>query len=587
MVSDQLSQKLAKGISLHYTRRQLLKRGVVIGIGAPVVASLLAACGDDDEPESDDPAAEPGDDDADDDDDVETVEDDESDDESDEPSPEASGGRVVIPIVGNPQLLNPILRGSITEIFIQNAMFRPLMRANPETLESEPLLAETWEVDDSGAELTVSLREGVEWHDGTPVTADDIKFTFDKVMEPETLTGFTANVTDLESVDVVDTHTATFNLSSPSSAFVSSMQIHLIPKHILEDEDDINIAGFNQNPLGCGPFKFERFVDGDEVTLVANEEYFGGRPHLDELIYKVIPDVNVRLAQIRTGEVNVVDAVEPAQLEQLEGNPDISIYRMNQTSYFGFFVNWQKPPFDDIRVRRALNHAVDKQAIVDRVLLGEATLATSVFPPALDWAHTSDVETQEYDPERAIALLAEAGWEDNDGDGIVEKDGEPFQFSLVGDTGSATRRQIVTLGQQFFIDIGLDVQIEFYEWNDFLENYQWSPDKEMTLLWNAFNPPIDPDALARRWHSASGPRENQTAYNNPRVDELFALAKQEFDQDVRQQHYHEIQRIIAEDVPFVILYYPVEIAAAQSNLRGIVPSPIRIYHNMEEWYWES
>jgi peptide/nickel transport system substrate-binding protein len=140
------------------------------------------------------------------------------------------------------------------------------------------------------------------------------------------------------------------------------------------------------------------------------------------------------------------------------------------------------------------------------------------------------------------------------------------------------------ISQQYLKSIGLDVKIQFKEWHDFLENYQWSPKKEMTFLWNAFNPPMDPDMLARRWHGKSGPRTNQNRYSNSKVDELFAKGKATLDRKERAKIYHELQRTIASDVPMILIYYPIEIAVANKRLQGIVPSPWRVYHNMEDWY---
>lgn len=497
-----------------------------------------------------------------------------------------TGGQATVALNGDPKLLNPILRSEVSSIFTSWPLFERLARANPEDMTNQPELAMSWEFSQDLLFLVVHLRKGVLWHDGKEFTAEDVKFTFDKIMDSQTRTHLGVRVSDLESVEVLEPYTVKFNLKTPSASFAANLQIPIIPRHLLEGKD-INTDAFNHNPVGTGPFKFKEWVPGDHATVVANEKHWRQRPYLDQIIFKVVPDVNVRMAQLKTGELDIMDGVEPLQLQELSKDPKLVAYRMVQTNYYGFFWNVNKYPFNDLLVRKAMNHAIDKQAIIDRVLLGEAIPAYSVFQPPWKWAYTDQVLKLKYNPEQAKKLLAEAGWKDTNGDGIVEKDGKPFRFTLTGDNGSPTRRRIVMIAQQYFKAIGVDAQIQFKEWHDFLENYLWNPDKEMVFLWNAFNPPMDPDSLAQRWHSKSGPRSNQTAYKNPKVDELFELGKTTLDQAERAKIYHEIQRIIAEDVPMILLYYPVEIAVANKRLKGITPSAWRVYHNMEEWYIEE
>ena len=493
------------------------------------------------------------------------------------------GGQAIVALNGDPKLMCPIIRSEVSAIKASWPVFERLARANPETMENMPELATSWEYSKDLTSLVAKLRKGVTWHDGKEFTAEDVKFTFEKVMDKKTRTQFRIQITDLKSVDVVGPYTVKFNLKSPSASFQAALQIPIIPKHLLEGKD-VNTDEFNHKPVGTGPFKFKEWVPGDHATVVAYEKHWRKRPYLDRIVFKVLPDTNVRMAQLKTGEIDIMDAVEPLQLKQLSKDSKLAAYRMVQTNYYGLFWNVNKPPFNDIRVRKALNHAIDKKTIIEKVLLGEAIPAYSVYQPPFKWAYTDDVYKLEFSPEKAKKLLAEVGWKDTDGDGILDKDGKPFRFTLTGDTASPTRRRNVMISQQYLKSIGLDVKIQFKEWHDFLENYQWSPKKEMTFLWNAFNPPMDPDMLARRWHSKSGPRTNQTRYSNARVDELFAKGKSTIEQSERAKIYHELQRTIAKDVPMIFIYYPIEIAVANKRLQGVVPSPWRVYHNMEDWY---
>lgn len=495
------------------------------------------------------------------------------------------GGQVNIPLNGTPKLLNPILRGELSTTMVNWAIFDSLVIPDPATLENRPQMATGWQVSDDRKTWTFELKDGIKWHDGRPFGAEDVKFTYEKILETETNTGFRPNVSAIDKIEAVSPQAVRFTLKRPDSSFLSAMQIPIVPKHLLEGKD-VNTDGFNQQPVGTGAFKLKEYVAASHVIVEANPDFHLGQPLLDRIVFKVIPDVNVRVAQVRTGELDVMDAVEAVHLKELEGNPNLSVYKMNQTNVYGFFVNWQKYPFDDLKVRQAINYGVDRQVIVDKVLDGLGMVAGSAFPPAFAWAWNKDIPAYPYDPTKAKELLREAGWVPG-ADGILQKDGKPFTFELVGDKGSPARERIATLGQQYFKDLGMDVSLKFVEWNQFLEKYQWSHDKEMTLLWNAYNPPLDPDALARRWVSSSPPRENQTHYSNPEVDALFAKATEAQDQSERQRYYFQIQEKIAADAPMVLLYYPVEVAVAKTTLKGIVPAPYRIYHNMEQWYWEK
>jgi peptide/nickel transport system substrate-binding protein len=493
-----------------------------------------------------------------------------------------AGGQAILALNGDPKMMNPISRPELASLIVIWPMFERLARANPENMENIPELATSWEYAKDVMSLVAHLRKGVTWHDGRDFTAEDVKFTFDTIMNPKVRTEFVIQVSDLKRVEAIDPYTVKFYFKAPSGSFEAALQIPIIPKHLLEGKD-VNTDEFNHKPVGTGPFKFEKWVPGDHVIAVANEKHWRGRPHLDRIIFKVLPDTNVRMAQLKTGEIDVMDAVEPLQLKDLSEDPHLVPYRMLQNAFYGFFWNVNKEPFNDIRVRKALNMAMDKKAIIERVLLNEAVPAYSVLPPTFKWAYTDDVLKLDYDPAKAKKLLAEAGWKDTDGDGILDKDGKPFRFTLTGDSASPTRRRITMLGQEFFKAIGLDVKVQFKEWHDFLENYQWNPDKEMLFFYNMYNPPMDPDTLSTRWHSASGVRSNHTRYANPKVDELLAKGKATIDRKERISIYHEIQRIIANDVPMILLYYPYEIAVANKRLKGIVPSPWRVYHNMEDW----
>jgi len=488
------------------------------------------------------------------------------------------GGTLLYGTIWEPSALNPIVAPDVVTKWILETIFDGVVAIN-DKMEIVPELAQSWEISPDGKVYTFKLRQGVKWHDGKDFTAADVKFTYDTIIDPkQPKTLAKSDYALVDKIEVMDPLTVRFTLKSPNASFLSKLAVGIAPKHLLEGQEAAT-APFNRKPVGTGPFKFEEWVAGQKVSLIANTDYWRGRPKLDRLVWKIVPDSNVLTLQILNGEVDGGPIINPKDLPKFKERPDLKIYEsIGANTYIGF--NCEKEPFTDKRVRQALNYGLDKKAIIEKILDGQAIPSTSEIL-ANTWAYNPNVNRYDYDPARARALLEEAGWKMGPG-GIREKDGKPLKFVLLTNAGDKLREEIVLFVRQQWKELGVEVELQFLELNTFIQERVLKSNFEAIFLASSVN--VDPDFLSRRWSSAA----LQTGHNflrwaDPRVDELLAKGIATTDQAERKKIYDEAQRIIAEESPTVPIYYPKVLWAFKSNIKGIVPSPTNIFWNAEEW----
>ena len=451
--------------------------------------------------------------------------------------------------IGDPSYLNPVLSQDGASSDINGLVFNGLLKYDRNLILTGDL-AESWEV--SGGKkpvITFHLRRGVRWHDGAEFTAADVVFTYEKIMDPGTNTVRRSDYELVESLEVFDPYTVRVRYKEPFSPGLESWGIGIIPKHILEGED-INTAPFNRSPVGTGPFRFKEWVSDEKVVVEAYDDYFEGRPLLDRIVYRVIPETALMEQEQLTGGVDL-RGVFPHQYERMTGDEQFDIYKRYGRGYTYIGYNMEKEIFKDRRVRQALTHAINREEIVDYVLYGLGVTASGPFPNHL-WYHNRDVKPYPYDPDRARKLLAEAGWRDTDGDGILDRDGKPFEFTLITNSGDGVRSDVGVIVQRQLEEIGVDVKFELYEWSSFLENYV-NPRKfdACVLGWGLG---VDPDQYTM-WHSSQVKDGfNFVSYSNPEVDRLLVEGRREYDQEKRKQIYFRVHELIAEDQPYTFLY---------------------------------
>jgi peptide/nickel transport system substrate-binding protein len=432
-----------------------------------------------------------------------------------------------------------------------------------------PLLAESWEVTDDGKEITFKLKEGVTFHDGTPLDAEAVRFTFERFKEVGKRSPIYGGVIQIAAVDVVDDLTVRFTFDQPAANVWSTLSMPYAAIISPESVRQVEESG-EGHVVGSGPFMLESWETGQALTLKRNPDYAWGPPivenqgppHLDALVYKVIPDATTQVAALKAGEVNVLFVNQPHHKIQLEAQEDVRLQEilLNDLIYLGF--NCQKPPFDEVKVRQALAHAVNKDEIVDAALGGIGEKAFAPLPPTLP-GFDPDLKEHElgYDPDKAKALLAEAGFEQQ-GDGTWVRDGEVLKGQLLTST-RAPNEAVATLLQSQLKAIGVPVEIQQLESRAVM---QATTEGQFDLLlwrygWN------DPDALNIFLSTSRIGRTNRVAYSNAEVDALLEQGAHEMDDEARKQLYVEAQEIILGEAPWQPLYNPVDILAFREEVQ--------------------
>jgi peptide/nickel transport system substrate-binding protein len=433
--------------------------------------------------------------------------------------------------------------------------------------------------------LEIRLRQGVPFHDGVEMTGDDVVFTFNRIVQENAIeypephsSPRRVLIAPLESIEKVDDYTVVMHFSGPWPPALQ-MLVHqqIIPKHYLEE---VGTQGFIEHPIGTGPFRFVS-ADSDlkEIVLERFDDYYGGAPDLppvgpacvDRVVFRVIPDALTRMAALQVGEVDIVQVVPLDLVETLAENPDIQVRTAPGTQPKWMEMNVNRPPFDDVRVRQALNYAVDKERIVDEIYGGRAVVLPGPLSPLNNFAN-KDLEPYPYDPEKALDLLAEAGWTDSDGDGILDMDGQPFAFTI--DTLAEWRPLAEAVAGQFEA-IGIDASIRIWELG--VIRPQLLAGDRMAYLEDWGDSAFDPVGhFEAKWHGhLEGQlygRGNFSGYNNERVNELIQMGEVTADPAERQRIYDEAQVIVYEEAPAVFLILPAEIEATSIRIQNWEPA---------------
>lgn len=498
------------------------------------------------------------------------------------------GGNLIIGTTSGPTLFNPFYSTDTSSMTIEGFIYSGLITVDRE-FNPEGDLAKDWEFSEDGKTWTFYLREDVKWHDGEDFTADDVVFTYNIPLSEDYNGPRGYTYEDIEEVKKIDDYTVEFQLAEPSAPFLPiAMQSGILPKHILEDVpiSELGENEFNtKSPIGTGPFKFDEWAEGQYIRLEAFDDYHFGRPKVDTLTTKIVPDSNSLMAQLQAGDINYT-SVSPENIEvaqKMEEDGIVTLQSGPSNSWEYIIWNLRNPLFQDKKVRHALTHALDKEAILEAVIHGQGQVADGPGSPA-NWAFNPDVPKFEYNMEQARELLAEAGWKMGD-DGILEKDGEKFSFTIKTSQGES-REKVAVVAQQQYKEIGIEVDIEVMEWSAFVEDTgppNWNFDAQVSGMSIGSDP--DPSYF---WHSKeieSG--LNYSAYSNPEVDELLDKNTKVLDQEKRAEIIRKADAIVAEDQPVTFLYYPDGHLAHSTNLIGPEYSAANSYYKIYEWHFEK
>ncbi|MDB4897570.1 MAG: hypothetical protein JWN15_3832 [Firmicutes bacterium] len=404
-----------------------------------------------------------------------------------------------------------------------------------------PDLATDWQVSDDGLTYTFHLHKNVKWHDGKPFTSDDVKYTFEATVQNK---GMALDIfSHVKSIDTPDPDTVVIHLKETFAPFLVQLAMYprtpILPKHLYEGTDWATNP-YNMKPVGTGPYKFEKSVPGQYFSFVRNDDYFGKKPAVERVILKVLPDVNVAVAQLRSGEIQALNDPPPLQLEKsLAADPNITVDEHPGPMVYFLSFNVTKPPYNNTAVRTALAYAINREDLNQKVTQGIYKTATGTYEPSVKWAFNDQARLPDYDPKKANAMLDAAGF--------PVKDGTRFGLDLW--ISRATELNAAQVIKEQLKQVGVDVKITQLE-DGLLRKELKSRKQDAYLYGNWWGP--DPSEWEQ--YTASTGTWNETGYANPRVDELFKLGLKTVDQNQRATYYKEIQEIVLKDMPRIPLF---------------------------------
>lgn len=463
---------------------------------------------------------------------------------------------------------------------LRHMLFMPLVRLDAE-MNYEPYLAESTELSPDGLALTFRIRPGVTWHDGTPVTADDVVWSAEMYMNPDLAFANAQYFQFVERVEKSDDATVVFHFNAVhSDALADFLEWEPMPRHLLEDVGaaEMRSAPFNRNPVGNGPFRFVSWTPNQQAVFEANPDFVLGRPNLDRVVFRVIPEQTTELTELLTGRVDLIRGVQPSEARRVEASEGVRLLSNPSRSYTFLAWNTEDPLFSDARVRRALTMAIDRQRIVDALLFGYGRVAVSDVLP-FQWQFDEDLEPWPHDPERARQLLAEAGWSDGDGDGVLDRQGRPFRFTLETNQGNDLREDIIVIVQSNLRAIGVDAQPRLAEWNTMIDRLKQREFQAVVSGWSV-DFKFDPSETL----GCEGGTYNYPSYCNPAADSLVRQGLTTLDQEEARPYWDRYQRIIHEDQPYTFLYYLDERLGLSRRLQGVQGDARGHLASVHEWW---
>ena len=468
----------------------------------------------------------------------------------------ADPGIVTIALDQPPTNLDPRIGTDVSSERLGQLMFNSLVKKNEQS-GLEPDLALRWETPDPKTYI-FHLRDDVKFHDGRPLTAKDVVFTFRSVLDGSLRTAKAGTYRLIDSIEAPDEYTVVFRLKEVFAPFLWNLAlggIGVIPEG--------SPVGFAQHPIGSGPFEFVRYTQDEELELKRSETYFGPKPIVSDVKFKIIPEGIVRALELRKGTVDVaLNVLTPDMVEVLKRDSGLKMMQSEGTNYQYIAFNLNDPVFRDIRVRQAMAYGIDRDSIIKYLWRNQARAATGVLPPT-NWAYEPNVKTYSYDPQRARELLKEAGYEHLS-----------FTYRTSQDD---TGRLMAAVLQQQLRDIGVTMEIRSNEFATFYADVIAGNFQMYSLRWIGGN--NDPDIFNLVFHSKMTPLNgaNRGHYSNPRVDELIEFARREVDLEKRKQAYQEIQRIVAEELPYLSLFYADNVSVYNKRIEGMQLSPAGDY----------
>jgi peptide/nickel transport system substrate-binding protein len=427
-----------------------------------------------------------------------------------------------------------------------------------------PSLAESWENPDDTT-FVFKLRSGVVFHDGTPLTAADVKVSFERIMDPATASPWASQFEPVESIEATDDQTVTFTLKQPFGPMLATLTLpyaSIVPRSAVEGGVDLQ-----QTMVGTGPFALQEYTQDVETVMAANPDYWEeGAPELATLTYRILPDEAARLAAIRTGEIGLTSLADPAAVSLASREESVQVVTQETTDYYLLGFNTQVAPFDNLQVRQALSLAIDRAAVLEAVFFGEGFVSGPIVPTLGDWATpVEELPLYQLDRERATALLAEAGLADG------------FEFSITVSPFYPEFVNIALVLQQQLAEVGITVTLDQVEWGTFID--RWSNrDFQSFVSFNGSG--NDPDrAIYPAFHT--GGSVNAFQFSDPAIDALLEEGRSTVDAAARREIYQQADKAIAEAAPAIFLFTRTAYFALRDTVQGFEPSPVDTWETLK------
>ncbi|RLA78807.1 MAG: peptide ABC transporter substrate-binding protein [Epsilonproteobacteria bacterium] len=472
----------------------------------------------------------------------------------------------------NPSRLNPILATDSSSSEIAGFLFNGLVKFDKDSSTIINDLAEEFYYEDNTT-LIFKLKKNVLWHDGKPFSAKDVLFTYETIISPKVVSPYSSAFRFVKSVEIIDAFSVRVRYKQPYFKALETWMMGILPKHILEDEENLMSSKFNIKPIGTGAYKLHQLEHSKNIILVANDDYFEGRAKIDRISFHVIADPVTRFLMLKSGSLDIGN-IEPMQYErQLSDDffDKFNIYEDISHSYTYLGFNLRREKFKNPKVREALSLAIDRQEIVNILFFEHARVSTGPFLPGTK-AFNAEVEVPKQNIQKAKELLKEAGYGKNN----------PFSFEIVTSNSSAIRPYAAQIIQHQLKQIGVTVRLRVMEWQAFLNMVVFPNNFDTVLLgWSMSSTP-DPYLL---WHSDNDKKGgfNFIGYKNKKLDKLIEESQTIVDREKLSKYWKEMFKIIADDNPYLFLYIPNSITTVSKGIKNVEPSLSGVWHNYIEW----
>ncbi|MCK5351728.1 peptide-binding protein, partial [bacterium] len=498
------------------------------------------------------------------------------------PETPEDGDWLVRRIGAEPATLNPVTATDVYESTINGYVYESLLERDNRTLDLVPLLADSYEVSPDRLSYLFTLRDGLKWQDGKSLTSSDVVFTF-KTVKDESVDAphLRSYYRSLEKIEALDARRIRFTFSEPyfkSLEMIGGMSI--IPQHIFST-GDFNTHPAGRSPVGSGPYRFVRWKTGKEITLEKNKDYWGEKPFLDRIVFKIITDETVALQVLKRGEMDLM-ALTPVQwVKQTEGRKFSRTFDKHKYYLPGYsFIGWngRRPVLSDPKVRRAMTMLLDRDSILKNLRYGFGRVVSgNFFYESPDYDRM--IEPWPYDPAKAAALLDEAGWVDSDGDGIRDKDGVPFRFEFTMTSGSQFADQMSTILKEELVKVGIEMSIRPLEWALFT---QMLDDRNFDAVIMGWSLPVEADPY-QVWHSSQTEKgSNFIGFSNREADLIIEEARVTFEKEKRVQLYRRFHQIMHEEQPYSFLFVNESLVAVDRRFESVNVYPLGL--DTSEWW---